>query len=151
MLIALLLLVPAAGCGGSDANGSEDGGAAPTKAEFIAEADALCEGTDQTQKAEQRAFLKKYPDADSSTPWEEKFVLEVGLPPVQDLAGELDKLAVPDGDEAEIKAIVDGMEEAVDKGMAEPSALLKKDSAGPFTEVFELAEDYGFKACATPL
>ncbi len=152
VLIVFALLLPlAGGCGGSDADGSEEGSAEPTKQEFIEEADALCEQTDQTQKEAQGAFLKKYPDADSSTPWEEKFVAEVGLPPVQDLAEELDELAVPSGDEKDIQVIIDGMEEAVDKGLAEPSTLLEKNSAGPFTEVFKLAKEYGFDACATPL
>jgi hypothetical protein len=140
----------AAGCGGS-ANGEEAGAAPMTKAEFIKKADAICEETDKAQEAAQRTFEKKFPEADSSPRWEEKFVQVVGLPPIQSAAEEIGDLPVPSGDEEKVGAIVDGLEEAVDEARAEPGSMLGKGSVGPFTDVFKLAQDYGFKACATPI
>lgn len=149
-LAAVALL--AVGCGSSaDGEGNTTEEEAVTKAAFIKQADAICEQTDKTQKTEQRAFEKKYPEADSSDPWQEKIVVEVGLPPVQTMAEELSELSVPSGDEEEIEAIVDGLEQGVDEAQANPSSMLKKGSAGPFTEVFKLTKEYGFKACATPI
>jgi hypothetical protein len=150
LLAALALLVPI-GCGsdGSDSGGS--GSTDLTRAEFIKKAEAICEQTDKAQEAAQRAFQKKYPEADSTTPWEEKIIVVAGLPPVQKEAEALGALPVPSGDEEEIQAIVESMEDGVDGARSNPASLLQEGSVGPFTEAVKLAREYGFKACATPL
>lgn len=148
VLASLVLVV--AGCG-SSAGGSDSESSAPTKAEFIVKADAICERTDQAQAAAEQAFLKKNPEADSSPRWQEKVVLVVGLPPIEVAAEELGDLTPPVGDEAKIQAIVSGMEGALKEAQADPSSMLKQGSPGPFANVFKLARDYGFKACATPI
>jgi hypothetical protein len=137
----------ASGCGGSGATTAS----APTKAAFIRSADAICENADRKQKRGQIAFSEEHPGGISKRPVEENAVLTVGLPPVREEAEELGKLAAPRGDEAKIEAIVKGLGSAVKKAEAEPSVLLEENSSGPFAEVFKLAREYGFKACATPL
>jgi hypothetical protein len=145
MIIALLAL-GATGC-----SAGESATAAPTRAEFMKRAEAICERTDEAQKAAIEDFRKKFPKADSSISWEERLIVTAGLPPIQTEAEELGDLPVPSGDEEEMKAIVESMEEAVDEARKSPSSMLEKDSVGPFTEVFKLAKEYGFKACATPI
>lgn len=152
--VAVIVLI--SGCGGSSSgSGSSDSGkdeaSAPTKAEFLRSAEAICVQTDKVQDSELEDFRNKYPEADSSAEWNEKAVAAAGLPPVLDEAERLDGLTPPSGDEKEIEAIVVGLEEAVQEGMADPGTMLKKDSAGPFTGVVGLARGYGFKACARPL
>jgi hypothetical protein len=148
-LFAGTALAPAAaGCGGGTSANAER---TPTKAAFIKTADAICAKTDGQQKEAQIAFQKKHPEANSSRLWEEKIVLEAGLPPVREEARDLSGFTAPSGDEATVKAITGGMEVAVKESESNPSLLLKKGDSGPFTEVMRLAHEYGFKACAIPL
>lgn len=143
--------IVAGGCGGgSGKDGGQSTAEAPTKAAFIKRADAICEQTDKKQEVVIRAYSKRHPEAESSQSGLEGVVV-VALPPVQVEAQELDNLPTPSGDETEIKAIVDGIEEAVNKAKAEPSKLVGRISRGPFTHVGKLAAKYGFKACAFPL
>jgi hypothetical protein len=137
-----------AGCGGG--GDKQSGAPSVGKEAFIKRADAICMKTDGQQKAAQKAFLKKYPEASATKLWEEKLVLAAALPPVKAEAEELANLAPPSGDEQRIEAIVTGLEEAVEKGEAEPGVLVTK-GAGPFASLERLAREYGFKACALPL
>jgi hypothetical protein len=145
LLLGIFVL---AGCG-SSADG-DDGGAL-TKAEFIKQADQICQATDKVQRDGLKDFFSKQPKAPVNQEINEEVVVEVGLPPVQELAEELDALPVPEGDEEEIQAIVDGIEEAIEVGEDDPSTMVNQKSTGPFTEVSKLAQEYGFKACALPL
>lgn len=142
-----LVALTAVGCG-ENAVGEEE---RVTKGEFIKKADVLCEEADKAQEDAQRAFEQTFPEPSSGTLWQEKLVLDVGLPPVQTLAEELNELAAPSGDEEEISAIVQGMERAVDEASANPSSMLEEGSVGPFTQVLKLAKEYGFKACSAPI
>jgi hypothetical protein len=151
----------AAGCGGGNDQGTGSAAstgatssptsskATLTKAEFIKQADAICEKTDKVQEAGLKAYLQKKPEAQSTKAGQSKMVLAVGLPPIQTEAEELAELGAPSGDEAKVAAIVDGIEKAVEKGEAEPGSLLTGSS--PFTEVDKLAGEYGFKACNNAL
>lgn len=136
------------GCG----QGSSDEGEAQSSAKtaFIKRADVICAKTDGRQEAAQKAFLKKYPEATGTKSWEEKLVLAAALPPVKVEAEELADLPAPSGGEKEIQAIVTGLEEAVEKGEAEPSVMITK-GPGPFANLERIAREYGFKACALPL
>lgn len=143
----LALAAVVAGCG--SANG--EGAPALSKAEFIKKADAICAETDKAQDAAQRDFEKKYPKAPASPRWEEKFILVVGLPPIQVEAEKIGDLAPPSDDEEEIGEIVAGLEKAVREVKENPSTMLEPGTVGPFADVFLLTERYGFKACSTPI
>lgn len=144
-LLGIALIV--GGCGGGDDANTE----ALTKAKFIQRADRICERTDEVQKDALRSYFAKRPDAVVNRALNEKAVVAVGLPPLRTEAAELDALPVPDGDEAEIEAIVDGLEKAIDESEDDPGPLVNSNSAGPFTAVGKLASKYGLKACAFPL
>jgi hypothetical protein len=158
-LLAGAVLALVSGCGGgSDSssagargdNSRATAASGPAKAAFIKRADVICEKTDQEQKQGQVSFSEEHP-GNATRALEEEAVAKVGLPPVQKEAEEIGNLRTPTGDEAEIEAIVSGLEGAVKKAEAKPAVLLEEGSSGPFSEVFKLARDYGFKACATPL
>ena len=148
VLVGIALI--AVGCGGS----GDDTGNTPTltKAEFIARADRICARTDQEQREALRDFFKERPNAAVNQALNEKVVLEVGLPAIQAETEELDALPMPEGDEEDIQAIIDGLEEAIEKGEDDPGSLVTlKSGAGPFTAVGKLAGEYGFKVCSLPL
>jgi hypothetical protein len=146
----------AAGCGGSDSASSNGSTAATvttnsdlTKAELIKQGDAICEKTDKVQESGLKAYTKENPKAQSNEAEQSKMVIAVGLPPIQTEVEELAALGAPSGDEDEVTAIVEGIEEAVEKGEDDPGSLL--GAKNPFTAVGKLAAAYGFKACNNAL
>ena len=161
-LIGMAALVCAGlwvGCGSSDDSSSSstaDTGATVTtasdltKAEFIKQGDAICEKTDQAQEAALKVYLKKHPKATSSEEGEAQMVLIAGLPAIQVEAEELAALGAPEGDEEEVQAIVEGIEEAASKGEENPISLVK-GTKNPFLAVDGLAAKYGFKVCNNAL
>jgi hypothetical protein len=153
-----VIVVVAVGCGsGDDGSSSNDSSQASvttdpaaTKASFIRQGDAICDKTDKTQEAELKAYLKKDPNAQSTKAGQSKMVLAVGLPPIQREAEELAALGAPSADAKKVEAIVEGIEEAVEKGEKDPSSVLT-GSKNPFAQVDKLAAEYGFKACNNAL
>jgi hypothetical protein len=159
LIVVLAFASVVVGCGGSS-DDSNSSSAQPTsesltKAEFIKQGDAICKATDEKQKAVLNAYLKKEKPEISSKEAEEalqiKMVEAAGLPPIQAEAEELGELEAPSGDEAEIAAIVAGIEEAAEKAKEDPTSLLEGAPKGPFTDVDKLATEYGFKACNNAL
>lgn len=146
VFIAIALVVT--GCGGGDDGSAE----APTKAEFVARADRICERTDQAQREAVKDYFKARPNVAVNQAANEKVVLAVGLPAIKKETEELDALSVPEGDEDEVEAIIDGLEEAIEEGEEDPGGLVSlKAGLGPFAEVGKLADEYGFKACRFPI
>ena len=57
-------------------------------------------------------------------------------------------LGAPTGDEAQVKAIVDSAQSALDKAKADPTLMLQNNSKNdPFAEANQLAKSYGLTAC----
>ena len=147
-LVGFALL--AGGCGGGVAERSTSSQGL-TKAAFIKRADQICERTDKVQNAALQSYIAKQSGGTPNETVNEAAVLVAGLPPIRTEARKIHALLVPAGDEDEIQAIVDGIEEAIKKGEKDPGSLVNSKSAGPFDAVGKLARDYGFKACALPL
>lgn len=133
------LAVVWSGCGGSS-------DAALTKQEFIEQADAICAKADKEQTSALELLGKSLTGNPSSAKNQERIV-KGGLVPVQQEAEEIAELSPPKGDEAEVAAIVEGIEEAVKKTEADPSHA----NEATFAPVGKLAAKYGFKACSEPL
>lgn len=149
-----VLLAFAAGCGGGDGDtsgktsGEKTAAPALTKDDFVKQANAICRKTDETQTSELGTYVKEHPKAEDSKAGQEKMVSAVGLPPVQKEAEELAELGAPKGDEAQVEAIVSGIEAALVKAEADPAAVLESNT--PFDAAGKLATKYGLKDCATP-
>jgi len=140
LLLALALAVPA-GCG------SSGGSDAPTKAAFIKQADAICKKADDEQTkaleelANNKGSLEKLSSAEQLD-----LAVELGLPPIQKEGEKLGELTPPAGDEGQVEAFVETIEEATKKAEADPSLLTS--GAGPFEKADKLGKSYGFKACS---
>jgi hypothetical protein len=138
------IAVIAAGCGSS----SSDSTSSLTKAEFIKQGDAICEKGNKNDEAEFEAFAKENNISQSKEPskaQEEELVKTVILPSISTQAEELGELGAPSGEEDQVNAIVEGVEEAVEKAEEDPSTVLKGN--GPFEEVDTLTKEYGLKVC----
>lgn len=145
-LAALCLSALAMGCGGGESTASES----LTKAEFIKAADAICKAADKTQNAELAAYVKKNPKAESNEAEQIKLVAAAGLPAVRVEIEELTELGAPDGEEAEIEAMLTSMEDALEESEDDPSKVLDATKS-PFVAVEKEAAKFGFKACNSPL
>jgi hypothetical protein len=132
VVAGLVLLV--SGCGGSNSTSSL------TKAEFIEQADAICENADGAQLAAVARVTRR---SSGNKAADERELLIQGLEPVQRQAEEINALGAPSGDEAQVSAIVVGMEEAVGGTEEAPDKVV-----AVFAKVNKLAKAYGLKACS---
>jgi hypothetical protein len=147
-VVCAVALVGAVGCGGDDEESSE--AAAPTKEEFIADADQICaDGDAEIDAAAQETFSEGRPSAQE----QEQFVQETVLPSIQEQIDGIRELTPPEGDEEAIDEFLTSADTAVDEAEQDPSVLLqggqRQGSADdPFAETAQLAEEYGFQNCA---
>lgn len=148
-LIAILLLpaLVAFGCGGGgddDASGS----ASLTKAEFLKQADAICQRGVEKYPAEFEAYAKENnlpPREPASYAQQEKLNEAILIPTLKNQAEEIDELSVPAGEEAQVNPIVGGFLKALAEAEDEPSSLV--DPLSPLAEVAKLGRKYGLKVC----
>lgn len=151
LVLAALAVALVAGCGGDSDSDSDSGDAsALTKSQFIKQGDAICSKIHKEQLANMEAYGKKNPNSLATKSGQEAVVIEVALPPINKAADGLDALGAPEGDEEEIDAFIQAMEELVEEGEGNPATLLE-EGTDPFEEVNDLARAYGFKVCSEPL
>jgi len=135
-----------AACG---SNNNSTSTTALTKAEFLKKGNAICKkGNQQINKAAHQTFTKKkYPTGPPPQSVQKKFATDTLIPTVQ---GEIDgvkALGAPAGDEAQVKAIIDSAQSALDKGKADPTLLLQNGKKDPFAKSNKLANAYGLTVC----
>jgi hypothetical protein len=122
------------GCGG-------DGDSGPTKAEFIEQADKICQEGDDKIAAAAEDF------ADPANPTEAEVmtaVEDVVVPSLRGQVEELRELDPPEADSEEIEAMLDALEKATEAAEADPEAVLDE---GTFADANERAQEYGFESC----
>lgn len=158
-LIALLLgvlaiaLVAGCGSGGDDTSGtsSESGESASslTKAEFIKQADAICEEGNKSVGVEAEEFAEENEiDIEKpTTAQQEEVVSDVVAPAIREQAEKIDELGAPGGEEDEVAEIVAAVESGADEAEATPDVIVEGKGAGPFEEANKLATAYGLKVC----
>ncbi|TMK58178.1 MAG: hypothetical protein E6G51_03490 [Actinobacteria bacterium] len=119
-----------------------------TKAEFVKDAELLCKSGEEEALGEARASYSKYgidPQKPPTRSQGNALVEDVILPSLQERAEELGELTPPAGDEAEVLAIVEGLEKGVAEAEAVPNKML--EAARKFDSVSKLARKYGIDAC----
>ena len=147
-LVAILTVgLVAAGCGSSNSSTTSTT-AALTKAEFLKQGNAICKkGNQQISKVAHQTFAKKqYPNGPPPKSVQTKFATGTVIPSVQSQIDGVKALGAPTGDEAQVKAIVDSAQSALDKAKADPTLLLQNKN-NPFAKSNQLAKSYGLTAC----
>jgi hypothetical protein len=141
-VVAVALI--AAGCGSS----SDDSTSSLTKAEFVSQADAICKKGNTEVETEFEDFTKENGlENKKPTEAQEIELAETILTPnVKDQSEELRALEAPSGDEDEITAMLDSLDEGVEEAEADPQALLSGKSE-PFKPASKLAKEYGLTEC----
>lgn len=144
MLAVLMLMAVAAGCGDGDGETSAQGDA-PTKREYIAEADAICVAA--TERIESRyAELSGDQNGRPTQAQLREAVETVLVPGMRERLDELRALAQPVGDAAELEAFFAASEEALEAVESNPERMLGGGSY-PFAEAAKLAKLYGLVEC----
>jgi hypothetical protein len=150
VLLAGIVAVAAAiaGCGSSD-DSSTHSTTALTKAEFIKQGDAICEkgGTQIEEEAESFADENDVDTENPTDEQQEEVIEEVVAPSLRTQADELTALGAPKGEEEQVSAVIDALEEGAGELETDPGALLTSKGAGPLDKANELANEFGFKAC----
>jgi hypothetical protein len=143
LIVGLVL----AACGSSNDNSTST--TAITKAEFLKKGNAVCKkGNRQINQVANQTFTKKkYPNGPPPKSAEVKFATDTVIPSVQSQIDGVKALGAPTGDGAQVKAIVDSAQAALDKAKADPTVLLQNGKNDPFTKSNQLTKAYGLTAC----
>src|SRR3954451_2032411 len=121
--IAALLV----GCGGG--SGESSTSTPPTKAQFLKNADQICEERLKEKDRVLKGTLKQFSPAEIANPSKEKLE-ELGqsvLPPFKKLISEIDELPAPPKDKGAVNSIIDSLDEGMEKAEADPSKLATVD------------------------
>jgi hypothetical protein len=149
--LSLVAVLVAAGCGSDSDDSSASGGtdASLTKAQFIKEADAICNKGNKRKLALFRSYGKKN-ELGEQKPLQgqsmEDLISNVLLPEVQKQAEALGEMTTPPGEEAKVDAVVEAVEDSIKKAEPDPESVLTRGTS-PFLASNKVAQEYGFEVC----
>jgi hypothetical protein len=150
---AFAVAIAAVGCGsgsgGSGGSGDEVTASSITKAQYIKDAGAICEGATKRIKVDFGVYLREEGDeeAKASAAHYADLVDAVFAPNVEQEIEELRELGAPKQDVSTVEAMVKAREEALAAVEADPKSLTTNQ---PFEKSIKAAKDYGLAACAVP-
>ncbi len=146
----MALGVIAAGCGSSDdSTGTTNVTVTITKDQLIAQGDKICKQGDKEIEEGFERYAEENNLPDNGEPNKKQgidLVETVIVPSVKTQAELIRGLGIPEGDEDEVEAMLDGLDEAVEEAEENPESLFDEKS-DPFGDPNQRAEDYGFKVC----
>ena len=164
-LLAIAAVVAGCGGGGSSSSstsgetggsteaetggsGEESGGAAPTKAAFIKEADAVCAAAEEELNAEINTFAKenniKLEKEELTESQQEELFQELVLPNIAKQGEELAALTPPEGEESTVEDLTDTLSKEVEE--AEEEGGVNENALAAATKK---AKAYGLKVCGS--
>jgi hypothetical protein len=137
------------GCGDDDSSSSSGGGeGSTTKAEFVQQANQICEAGKREGLEATSAYAKERADSGQSRRALISAALRNAfLPEVQDQVDEIRQLEVPAGDQEEVDEYLEAMEEAIADSAKTARASLTSFGAN-FQRSADLARAYGLTGCA---
>ena len=145
-LVLALGLVALAGCGGDD---SENEDFSPvvadplSKVEFLRQADQICFSSESRVEAAADDLLgQSEPDPAEV----ERIALNIAVPALEAEVRAIRALGAPEGDEAEVEAILKATERGIAEIEADPRGLADGPPSG-LREAQKLAERYGSQEC----
>lgn len=150
ILIAVVAALVVAGCGGDDGNDTTTSSTSSlTKQQFVREANQICKQTDdKIERASKQFFADAPPDEEAPPAEIEQFAKQTALPAIEDEIDRIRALGAPQGDEDEVKAILDAAQEGLDKLEQDPDEIAQGGAAPALEKFDKLAGDYGLDKCA---
>ncbi|HEX2391345.1 MAG TPA: hypothetical protein VHI77_00345 [Solirubrobacterales bacterium] len=150
-LVASLLMALLAGCGGGGAGGADTASNAPalSKAEFVKQADAICEKAHEAVKSRFAAYQQELGLSEGQwTPKDEEAAMtKIIIPSLQEQAKAIDQLGVPKGDEPSVALLVKALEEVADEGVEDPLSILGEEA---WSNAGSAAKRLQLKVCSRP-
>jgi len=153
-LLALAAGLVIAGCGDDDddettsgttateATDSTDAGdEAPTKADFIKEADAICADADQ---ALADVALEQYPEGPPTGEDAVAFAEDVFIPNLQGQHDDLAALTPPAGEEDAFADLLEQLQTGIDEVADDPESFVETDA---LEDASVAASDFGLRSC----
>jgi hypothetical protein len=132
LLLIVLAPVAIAACGGSDA---------PSKDEYIAQADEICQkGDDDLDAAIENEFGTRSPSQQEIIQFSEDEV----IPNIEEQLVALRELTPPDGEEETVNEIYDTLGRGLEEYKADPDLQNPPEAV---QEANRLAEEYGLEVC----
>jgi hypothetical protein len=137
-LMAMALVASGCGSGGETT-------ASLSRSQFIKQANAMCKRQEEDRNAVIRAAIEGR-DQSKVLPLaqREKVILEI-LPPYEEVPEKLEAMGPPEGDDGQVEAIIEAMEQAAREVKANPGAALK--STKQFFQANKLSSEYGLTEC----
>lgn len=136
MLLIASMAVLVIGCGGSS-----DDSSGPTKDDYIAQADKICEDGNAEIQAIGTKLGANASKADTLDAVENDLI-----PAIEARTKTLEALERPSADEAELEAYYQALDDGVST-IADDPKMVFSSQADPFAASDKLAGEYGFKTC----
>ncbi|MGN6815232.1 MAG: hypothetical protein ACTHK3_04015 [Solirubrobacterales bacterium] len=115
-----------------------------SKTEFAKKADEICKRGESERGEVLKAASQKFSGKKVTAADQEQVVLEA-LPSYEKAAQKIKELGAPEGEEKQVEAWVEAMEEAAENVKADPGTATT--GSIPFKKADELAEELGAKGC----
>ena len=150
-LVIAAVAIAAAGCGDDDDSGSgTTTTTALTKSEFVSEANRICKQQDRKIERASQQFFADAPKDQEPPPQEvAQFGKKTVFPAIQDEIDRIEALGAPEGDEEEVKKMLDAAKSGLASLEAQPDQLEKGGAASAFEGFQKLASAYGLDECAS--
>lgn len=145
-LVFAAALLTYAGCGGGSSDDQTD---SLTRAQFIAQVNAICATTEKKAQTEYVAYVRRNNVPASGGGLNAKaadFMSSVVAPLYQNEIEQISSLGIPDGDKKEIGSILDAMRQGLNKGQDEPLAFIRGENTS-LVKASKLAGAYGLTSC----
>jgi hypothetical protein len=154
LVIALISILLASGCGG----GSETEERTLTKKQFVKLTEAFCDKEYKAEEVDMEAYADKHLLLfGGGEPWEQEVLNEIVFEYVEDKIAYFKSLPAPEGDEKEVRAMIQAFEDGLEQSektpaaLAEPRPFAKKKLPDDIWEAScETTSDYGPWLCGQP-
>jgi hypothetical protein len=143
----LIIGVCVAGCGSSSSTTTETT-TAITKAEFVAQGNAICVKGEKAQEAEINAYVKKHGlENKKPTQAEQAEMVEtVFAPNIQSQIDAVKALGAPSGEEQQVSSALETSQQTLDKAKANPALFFSNEPL--FAAAGKQLHALGLKDCA---
>jgi hypothetical protein len=138
--------VLAAGCGSSKKSASTGTTAALTKAQFLAQGNAICQAGNQKQRAAQQALEKTFGNKVPTPAEIALYIRTTFVPLIQGQVDKLKALPAPAGEDAKLASMLALAQADLNKVKSKPQAFVSERH--PFGDFARLAHAYGLTSCA---
>lgn len=133
----------AAGCGSSSSSSSGSAAKPLTKAQFLAQGNAICTQGNKNLEAPEKAL--------GTSPTDAQFIAFIKGPFKSEIQRQIDAiraLSAPSADQATVKHMFDLAQSDLDRVTSDPKAV-ESSSVSPFKDFATAAHAYGLTVCAS--